>query len=80
MDLRAQKNIAVLSVTNSLSLIIRDCVLDVDYIWYQYSNDEEASKAPVYYDSDGDPYFEINDARFYIKEFMAINRNYGIQY
>ena len=79
MDLKKQRNIAVLPICNNLSLIIRDCVLDVDYIWYQYSNEEEASKAPLHYDLDGKPYFELNNERYYIKEFLAINRNYRFE-
>lgn len=79
MDLRGQKNIAVMPISNTLSLIVRDCVLDVDYIYYQYSNEEEASKAPLQYDSDGDAYFELNNVRYYLKEFLKINRNYGLR-
>lgn len=78
MDLRTKSNIAVMSICNTLSLIIRDCVLDVDYIWYQYSDEEEASKAPLFYDSDGDSYFELNDERYYLKEFLKIGRNYKL--
>lgn len=78
MDLRTKSNIAVMSICNTLSLIIRDCVLDVDYIWYQYSDEEEASKAPLFYDSDGDAYFELNDERYYLKEFLKIGRNYRL--
>lgn len=78
MDLRTKSNIAVMSICNTLSLIIRDCVLDVDYIWYQYSDEEEASKAPLFYDSDGDSYFELNDERYYLKEFLKIGRNYRL--
>lgn len=77
MDLRTQKNIAIMPMCNTLSLIIRDCVLDVDYIMYQYSDEEEAQKAPLLYDSDGNAYFELNDERYYIREFLKINRNYG---
>ncbi len=78
MDLRTKSNIAVMPICNTLSLIIRDCVLDVDYIWYQYSDEEEASKAPLFYDSDGDAYFELNDERYYLKEFLKIGRNYKL--
>lgn len=78
MDLRTKSNIAVMSICNTLSLIIRDCVLDVDYIWYQYSDEGEAAKAPLFYDSDGDAYFELNDERYYLKEFLKIGRNYRL--
>ena len=78
MDLRTKSNIAVMSICNTLSLIIRDCVLDVDYIWYQYSDEGEAAKAPLFYDSDGDSYFELNDERYYLKEFLKIGRNYKL--
>ena len=77
MDLRVQKNIAIMPICNTLSLIIRDCVLDVDYIMYQYSDEEEAIKTPLHYDLDGEPYFIINDERYYLKEFLKVNRNYG---
>lgn len=76
MDLKIQKNIAIMPICNTLSLIIRDCVLDTDYILYQYSDEEEAKKAPLLYDLDGNPYFELNEERFYVREFLKINRNY----
>lgn len=78
MDLRTKSNIAVMSICNTLSLIIRDCVLDVDYIWYQYSDEGEAAKAPLFYDSDGDAYFELNGERYYLKEFLKTGIGYSL--
>lgn len=74
MDLRNEKNIAVMPICNTLSLMIRDCILDVDSVWYQYSDEKEAKKAPLGYDMDGDAHFELNGERYYLNEFMLLDR------
>lgn len=74
MDLRKEENIGVMPICNSLSLIVRDCILDVDSVWYQYSDEESAKKAPLNYDMDGDPHFELNGERYYLNEFVLVNR------
>ena len=78
MDLRKDKNIAIMSICNSLSLIIRDNPIDVDNILYQYSDESEAKSTPLYFDSEGCSYFELNGERYMVSEFVAINRNYGL--
>lgn len=60
-------------IANTLSLIISICVLDVDYMWYQYSNDEEATRAEVEYDASGKPYFRCSGDKYYIDEFLRVN-------
>lgn len=69
MDLREMKNTVRLPLQMGGSLIIRDCFLDVDYVWYQLDNQDSAIQTPVYYDSDQSPFFEIKEEKYYIRDF-----------
>lgn len=69
MDLRKMDNVVRLPLDIGGSLTIRDCFLDVDYIWYQFDTQESATQSPVYHDSDQNPYFEVGEEKYYIREF-----------
>lgn len=69
MDLRKSSNIVRRALPTGGFLTIRDSFLDVDYVWYQADTDECATKAPVKYDIDQKPYFEIGNEQYYIGDF-----------
>lgn len=69
MNLLEMKNAVKKDLDDGSSILIRDCFLDVDFVWFQFSYENKARQSKVLYDTDQTPYFEANNEKHYIYEF-----------
>jgi len=65
-------DIAIMTLTNTFSIIIVDCSSD-DIVKYKFSDSNEIFEATLHTGVDGDLYFNHGDESYFLDDFIRAN-------